>query len=174
MSAAFDQRSLLYERGILMENIRQYLLSLIASAIICSVVISIIGNKNTLSPVIKLLAGLFIIYTALAPWAKLRLDGLLSYFDDLKLEASVSVSKGSNSAVQATASIIKNQTEAYILDKASSMGAEITVEVIVQETTPPTPCYVEIEGTLAPYHKQRLEQVVINELGIPKENLSWT
>lgn len=157
-----------------MENVRQYLLSLIASAIICAVATSIVGKKGALAPVVKLLAGLFIIYTALAPWAKLRLDGLLFYFNDLKLEGSVSASNGSDSAVQAAAAIIKNQTEAYILDKASSLGANIAVNVIMQGTTPPTPCYVEIKGTLSPYHKQRLEQIIINELGIPKENLSWT
>ncbi len=156
-----------------MEDVRQYLLSLIAAAIICAVIISIIGKKGALTPVIKLLAGLFMLYTALSPWTKLRLDGVISYFSDLELKASVTASDGNASALQSTASIIKEQTEAYILDKASSVGTDISVEVIVEGTTPPAPCYVKISGTVAPYHKQRLSQIISDELGIPKENQWW-
>lgn len=157
-----------------MEDIRQYLLSVITSAIICAVVINIIGKKGALSSVIRLLTGLFLIYTVLSPWTNFRLDNLTSYFSDLELSASVAASDGKESAIQATASIIKSQVEAYILDKASLLDMDITVEVTVEGSSPPSPTYIKIKGAFSPYGKQRLEQIISDELGIPKENQSWT
>lgn len=157
-----------------MENIRQYLLSVVACATICAVVISITDKKSTLNPVIKLLAGLFMIYTVISPWAKLRIDGVKSYFSDIEINASSAVANGTASASGETGAIIKSQVEAYILDKASSIGAEISAEVIMDNSTPPLPKAIKISGTLAPYHKQRLEQIIADELGIPKESQSWT
>jgi hypothetical protein len=158
----------------MIEGIREYLLSVIAASIICAIIINMIENKGIISAIIKILAGLFIIYTALSPWTKLRLDSLTTYFSDLKLEASMAVTDGKEYSSQATAAIIKNQVEAYILDKASSMDMEITVDVIVEGTSPPSPGYVKICGSVSPYKKQRLEQIIVDELGIPKENLTWT
>lgn len=157
-----------------MEDIRQYLLSVILCTIICAITIHISGKTGMVPSVIKLLTGLFILYTVLSPWSKMRLTDLSSYFSDLKVDASVAVEEGKEASAQYAASIIKSELEAYILDKASSLGLDICVDVIMDESQPQLPHSVKIGGSVSPYAKQRLAQIISDELGIPKENLLWT
>jgi stage III sporulation protein AF len=74
----------------------------------------------------------------------------------------------------ALADIIKDRTEAYILDKAAAMGAAITVVVSVSGDEPPVPLGVEISGPVSPYMKLRLEEMIQEDLNIAKENQVWS
>ena len=156
-----------------MEDIRQYLLSIVAAAIVSALAINMIGKKGIYTTVVKLLAGLFLSITIISPWTKLQLQDLSSYFSDLELDAEDIVSEGEDMAVSATASIIKEQVTAYILDKASSLGLNLEVEVTMTESSPPVPSAVALKGTASPYAKQHLQQIITDELGIPEENQSW-
>ncbi len=153
-----------------MADIRQYLLSIIASAIICAIIVNTIGKNGVVACVIRLLCGLFIVYTILSPWTKMHRIDLTSYFTDLKTDASLSVSEGKEAAEQAGTTLIKQQLEAYILDKATSLDMDISVEVIMDNMVPTC---VKISGVVSPYGKQRLTQIISDELGISKENQLW-
>lgn len=156
-----------------MENIRQYLLSVIVASIISALVIRIIGKTGAFASLIKLLAGVFLIITVIAPWTMLKLNDLSSYFSDIQLQASHAAQFGESLATDAKNSIIRTQIEAYILDKASELDVNIEVEVILAETEPHLPESVAIRGTVSPFGKQRLGQIIADELGIPKEKLLW-
>ena len=156
-----------------MEDIRQYLLSVIAASIISALAIRISGKTGAFVSVVKLLAGIFIIITVIAPWTKLKLNDLSSYFSDLQLQASDAAQLGESLAVDAKTSIIRTQIEAYILDKASVLDLNIEDEVIVTGTEPLQPESVTIKGTVSPIGKQRLGQIIADELGIPKEKQLW-
>lgn len=156
-----------------MEAIRQYLLSVTGAAIICSILMSILGKKGMYSSVIRMLCGLFMVFTMIAPVMRIRLKDFETYFGELNIEANSAVSWGIQTAEDASAEFIKDKTETYILDKASSMGLSIKAEVKLAEERGWTPYYVLIEGKVAPYAKKQLQTWLKEELDIPEENQIW-
>lgn len=157
-----------------MEGIRQYLLSVILAAIFCALTVNILGKKGVYTAVVKLLTGLFMAVVVIAPWRKLQITDLSGYLDSLNFEASEIVQEGEDMAAEATASIIKDNIEAYILDKAFSLGLDIQVNVVLTETSPFAPDSVTVSGSVSPYAKQKLQKIISDELGIPEEKQSWT
>ena len=76
-------------------------------------------------------------------------------------------------AQNALGEIIKQKSEAYILDKAAAMGLELTARVGLSSDDPPVPVCVEITGAVSPYMKLRLEEMILEGLNIAKENQVW-
>lgn len=174
MFAVFNQYRLSYEGNSLMDSIKNYLISVIAAAIISAIATGIVGKKGTVGAVIKLLAGLFLIITAIYPVTKLNFDALPDYFSEYSIQASAFSSKGEAIAQDEITAIIKSQVEAYILDKASLMNMEIEVQVTMSGSKPSIPESVTVKGTISPYGKKYLEQILCNDLDIAKENQFWT
>ena len=69
--------------------------------------------------------------------------------------------------------IIKEETEAYILDKAASLGVTLSVEVMVEDGNVPRLSGVQLSGQVSPYARQQLSTWISNDLGISKENQKW-
>ena len=69
------------------------------------------------------------------------------------------------------AQIISEQTEAYILDKAADLHANLHVEVTVGEDNLPTA--VTLSGEASPYARRQIQAIIANDLGISKENQKW-
>lgn len=156
-----------------MEDIRQYLLTVVTASIISAIAIRIIGKTGAFASIVKLLAGIFIVITVISPWTKLKLNDLSSYFSDLELQAADAAQLGESLAVDAKASIIRTQIEAYILDKASELEVNVEVEVVITGTLVPQPESVTIKGAVSPFEKQRLGQIIADDLGIPREKQLW-
>lgn len=69
--------------------------------------------------------------------------------------------------------IIKSRVEAYILDKAESYGAKLKVEVMLSEDQVPVPMSVRITGSISPYGKKMVTQLIREDLGIASEEQVW-
>jgi len=156
------------------EDIRQYLLTVIAAAILCAVVNTIMENKGTLTAIIKMLTGLFLAVTVLSPLISVQLSDFSAYMQGLDNTADEAVSRGEEMAQDAAAAIIIEKTEAYILDKAASLELDIEVEVRLGSANPLIPDTVYLRGSVSPYAKKRLCQFITDDLGIPEENQIWT
>ncbi len=157
-----------------MHWIKEYLLCVTAAAILCAIIKAIIGNKGTLSTMVKLLTGLFLAITAISPWAKLDNFDISSFTTDYSWDVREAVAQGEQMASESVRSIIKEETEAYILDKAAYLELSITVDVTVSEGDLPAPSAVTITGNASPYAKRVLTQYIQEELAIPEENQIWT
>lgn len=157
-----------------MDGIREYLIRLTAAAILSGIVTGVLGKKGALGATVKLLAGIFMILTIVSPWTQLKINDFTDYFNNVSLEADAITADGENVARDTLMDIIKSKTEAYILDKADSFGAELTVEVSVEGSDLPVPCAVRISGSVSPYGKKQLEQIISKELGIALEDQIWT
>ena len=174
MSAVTGQYCLFHEGGRMMENIRQYLLSVTASAIICSLITSITEKKGTYAAIVRMLCGLFMAITMISPLLHIRLSDFSVYYGSIMADADTAASNGSFMANEAMAAIIKRETETYILDKASSMGLSLEVEVSLSDSDTQQPQKVWLRGAASPYAKQKLKEMIANDLGIPEENQTWT
>ena len=156
-----------------MEWIRQYLLSVTAAALLCSVIQNLAGKKGTCSAIVKMLCGLFMSVTLFSPLLRQRLPSFSYYFEAMEAEGSSVAEEGWKSAKEAMSGIIKEKTETYILDKASALDVCIQAEVMISDADVPYPSHVKIQGPAAPYAKQQLQSWIEATLGIPKENQSW-
>lgn len=156
-----------------MEGIRAYLLSVVAAAIISALVMKLVGNKSAYCGIIKLVTGIFLSITVVSPLVQITFTDMTDYFETLDIKADAVVSDGVNSSHAAMTEIIKENTEAYILDKAENMGLTVNVTVYLSDDTPPTPISVKISGSAAPYAKMQLQSIIESDLSIPKENQAW-
>lgn len=157
-----------------MDDIRQYLLSITAAAVICSLITSIMGKKGTYAAIVRMLCGLFMAITMISPLIQIQLSDFSFYYGSIMTEADAAAANGSLMANEAVAAIIKSETETYILDKALSMGLSIEVEVTLSDSGTQHPYKVRLSGTASPYARQKLKEMIASDLGIPEENQAWT
>ena len=156
-----------------MDFLREYLLSLTASALFCAVVVGFVGEKGSLGKIVKLITGIFMMLTIASPFARLDISGWTDYFDGLTAQTGAAVEGGENFARESLEEIIKEKTQTYILDKAKDYGAHITAEVTVDGSDLPVPCGVRIRGSISPYGRKQMEVYICDELGIELEAQQW-
>lgn len=154
-----------------MEALREYVLSVVSAAILCGMVCSISGTKGSTGAVLKLVSGLILTFAVIRPIAQVRLEELTLFTADLALEAEAASAMGEEIYKEYVSEIIKEETEAYILDKAQSLNAALTVDVRLDAQNIPEE--VTVSGQFSPYAKQKLQSIIETELGIPKERQIW-
>lgn len=155
-----------------MDSVRQYLISVVAAAIICGAVSNLIGKKGSIGGVIKFLCGLFMTITAISPLISLRLPDELTFWDTFRNEAQAVANDGETAGSEMRTAIITEQLETYILEKADSLGLSVRAEVSLCDNFLPE--MVIIHGTAAPYAKKKLCAFINESLGIPEDAITWT
>ena len=155
-----------------MQSIKEYLLGVIGAAILCCIVTQFAGKEGILRITLKLLTGVFMLIVLVAPVTDIRIRPM-NIFSDITADADQITSTAANSSRESVAGIIKEQTQAYILDKANTCGVTLSVEVTVSEGEIPEPVSVTLSGKVSPYNKKILTQTIENDLGIPSEAQIW-
>ena len=156
-----------------MEGIREYLLSVTTAAVLIAILKSLADGKSGLGNLVKVVAGLFLCYMVISPIAKVRISDISDLTQEILEEGGMAAEAGEEYYSQALRQVIIEETRAYILNKARSYGAEIEVHVSLADSEPPVPVACTISGSLSPYVRQQLEKSIINDLGIPEENITW-
>lgn len=157
-----------------MAHLRNYLITISAAALICGTITSFFGKKTSYSVVIKLLTGIFMTITVISPIIRVKIADFSDYMDAILSDGKEIVTEGQQAAEEQYREVIIQQTEAYILDKATSLGAELEAEVTLSESSPPIPVSVKIKGAVSPHAKQVLQNYLSSQLGISKEHQLWT
>ena len=156
-----------------MDGIRQYIFTVIAAALLCGVLSSIFHQGKS-KDLLRILCGIFLAFTVLKPITGADLSKLLEESLFFESDAEQTAALGENMAHQAMTELIKEKSQAYILDKAAELDASITAEVTVSEEETPKPLSVVISGQVSPYNRKKLESILETDLGIAKENQVWT
>ena len=151
----------------------KYLLSVISAAVICSVAMNIFEKNSTFRTMGRLLSGIFLTITVISPLFKLELPNINEYRDILEGYQESIIAEGEDFYQKERREIIIQRTEAYILDKAVALGAEVEVTVRLSDVDPPIPEFVELSGTASPYIRSAMETMIAQDLGIPKERQIW-
>lgn len=155
-----------------MDAIASYVMTLVCGAVICSIILSIGGTQGAGGSVRRMVCGLFMAFLAISPLRDLDLGELPETLDAFSAEAEIAAQDGVAIAEESVLSVIKSQTEAYILDKAGELGLEVEVSVLVEEGTR-LPVKVIITGSAAPYQKQVLNDCIRENLGIEGSAVQW-
>ena len=154
-----------------MDDLRQYIVSVVAGACICGIALGLLPESGTRT-ILKLLCGMFLAVTVLRPVSNLEIEDFLAFDQILADNASQTAAMGEAYSEKLFRQRIKEETAAYILDKADAMGVKIIAEVGLDEKG--IPALVRLSGNLSPYHREVLEGYISRNLSISKENQIWT
>jgi len=131
-------------------------------------------ERNTVTAgAIKLLTGLVMILCTIVPAASLEFDGIFNMAEAYSYAAEQAVASGADFAESEIKSIIIQNTEAYILEKASSLGTNVQVCVVLAEEAPFAPASITLQGKAAPYTKAVISHWITDNLGIQEELIHW-
>ena len=156
-----------------MQNLGRYILSVTAAAILLGILQTLAGKKGGSGALIQLIGGLFLTFTIIAPVANIRLDALWELPWELTAEGNAIAAQGESLSQNQLRAIIKERSEAYILDKALSYQTTLEVEVTLSQDEIPAPASVRLQGSVSPYARTALQQWLQDDMGIPKENQLW-
>ena len=152
---------------------KEYLISVTAAAVICGCVMSLLGSKGTIGAVGKLLCGIFLAVTVIRPVLEVELTEFEILSDQINQSSYIAVETGTRMVQAAMSDGIKTRMEAYILDKATALGADLEVDVILSEDAIPVPKEIQLRGTVSPYIKKLLAAWLETDLGINGEGQIW-
>ena len=157
-----------------MSEIGQYLLSIVAAAVIVAVSNTMIESKGAIGSIIKFITGLALAMIVVSPWSDFQISEFDSIYASAETEAVSVASEGQQLSQNKIAELINQQLLAYILDKAAVLGLDVSVDVILSDETPPSICNITIVGAVSPYAKKRLTQILCKDLGVTEECLIWS
>ena len=148
----------------------KYVLSLVTAALIGGIVTGFFPD-GSFRRLLRLLCGVFLLTVVLAPVSALEMPDLDSWLAGLDMDAWDAVQQGEDYVALRRREGICERLEAYILDKAADLHANLRVEVAVGEDN--LPAAVTISGEASPYARRQIQAMIANDLGISKENQKW-
>lgn len=156
-----------------MNDLKSYLITVTAAAIMCSCACTLVDENNGLGKAVRMVAGLVLVIAVVQPLAKLRPMQIDSWIESLSWESQSASLVGESYSKEMQIGIIKDRTQEYILDKAAQLDCEIQAEVMISPQMPYAPEKVRITGNVSPYARTQLAQCLESELGIAKEDQIW-
>lgn len=157
-----------------MSWLREYVLQLTASALICSIALTIFNKKDVSAGIIRLICGFLMLISLFSPLVKIKIDDIGNWSSILDSAASDAVDSGQEAAYEAISQRINTQIQAYILDEARELDICVEAEVYIDKIDGiPTPYAIRIKGDASPYARMRLQSMIRDEIGIPLEDQMW-
>lgn len=156
-----------------MDGIREYLIGVVAAALVCGVVTSLISDKTAIGLSVKFIAGLLLVLVFVRPWVSITFDDLFGWSEDIGVDGMDYAYSGEILANEAYRTSIKQRLETYILDEAKALDCALTVEVILSDDDVPVPKTVTLSGDISPYARQVITTLLTERLGINQEDQIW-
>ena len=159
----------------MMEAVRAWLTSVVLVSVLLSAAQSLIP-PGTVRKAAGFTGGLILLLVLLRPVLGADLEHLELDFDHYQAAVEERQEELADTQTEAMASIIAEQTEAYILDKAEELGADVSVVKVQAQWNLDglwVPYSAEINAPDTGSAKAALEGVIENELGIPAERQMW-
>lgn len=151
----------------------KYILSVGIAALIVGILTDFTDSKSSLGVLSRMVCSLFLVIVAIQPLSNLNDSYLSAFADTYDTAARAAVNAGTKLADDARRQIIKAEAEAYILDKASLYDLQLEVQVTLAQGDAAMPEKVYLTGKASPYARNRLQMLIADELGVPKEQQIW-
>lgn len=155
-----------------MQALGEYIVSVSAAAFVCAIAGSLMP-KGPSREILKLVCGLFLAFTVIQPVSHMEIPELSELTEGLTAEGDSASAAGEEMMEQAIRESIKEQLEAYILDKAESLGLTVSAEIRLHPDTH-YPKTVHLTGDAAPVLRQKLTEALSEDLDINQEDILWT
>ena len=156
-----------------MKALSAYILSVTAAAILLGILQSLTDKKTSISALIRLIGGVFLAFTVIAPITDIEFDLLFDIPLSFTQDGTSITIQGYNESQQQLRNSIKQQCEAYILDKTMSYQTSLEIDVVLNDADLPVPVSAQLRGDISPYAKKALQSMLANDIGISEENQIW-
>ena len=157
----------------MMQAIRSYLLSVIAAAFFCSLILAMLP-KGGVRRAAVLVSAIVMALVTLSPVSRLDYEDLARSIAAVRLQTQAAQTGVEVRNAELVETIIRQQCEAYILDKAADLGASIEAEVTIRDQgSGPYPYRVTLCGEISGNERRILTQMITNDLAIPPERQVW-
>lgn len=159
-----------------MTVIQEWVRGLVFSGAVCSVAL-MLSPDGRVKKVLKLLCGAVMCIAFISPAAQLDFGAYSKAMAKYSLEAESYIHDGENESKNLNRTIIQDKCEAYILDKANTLGAEIiSVDVLARwsEEGYWYPVSADICAACSVEEKSCLEDYIQAQLGIKRDDQTWS
>lgn len=156
-----------------MAGLDTYILSVTAGAILCAMASQLADSKGIIGRLTKLICGVIMTAVVVRPLGNAALPDFTAYFVDMEAQITEVVNTAVMDSRKQLSQRITEETRAYILDKAASLGASVEVTVVLDDGNPPVPVGVVLSGTAAPGVRAALTEIIASDLGVRKEDQIW-
>lgn len=156
-----------------MSGIKNYLLSMAASAFLLSLVLAVLP-KGKIHRISRFAGALLLILAVIAPIARIDADDISQSIAKFQMQTQQLQTGIEVRNREILSQLIKEQCQAYILDKAEAMGVSVSVEIsLSEERDYPYPVSVVLQGNVSPEDRGHLERIIEQDIGIPPERQEW-
>lgn len=153
-----------------MSNWKEYIftvsLCVLSNGIVSQMISDIKGKA-----LIKLSCGIMLTIVLLRPLTKIQIQDFSYMIEENQIAADEYIADGEKKANERMHQYIKTSCEAYILDKAKTLGGELTAQVHLNEKL--IPVSAEMCETGEGSIQTELQPIIAADLGIPKEYQTW-
>lgn len=153
-----------------MSDWKQYALSVILCALGCGIITNLTGDSRRKN-ILRLICGTVLGISILHPLTEIKISRFPGMENDNQDAAASYIAIGESTAREAREQYIKEAFEAYISSKAETLGASLTVEVLLDENM--VPAFAELSGTGDASAQAQLAAILETDLQITKENQLW-
>ena len=153
--------------------LQTYLLRLITAALLVSVAAAI-TPEGRVKRVVRFAGGLLLAIVLLRPVGEIDMTAMSQAIARVQMEYNENATGIRSASSQVQSAIISQQTEAYILSKAESMGLALQVQVETQtDGVYPYPWAVTLTGPVTASEKEVLARYIEENLAIPAQRQTW-
>jgi hypothetical protein len=153
-----------------MSSWKQSILTFLVCSLTCGILSQIVSDTGK-TKLIQFISGTFLAVTVLSGFARIDPADFHLISAGNRNPADAYIAMGKQAAAEEQKIRITADCEAYILDKAKELGAEVTAKVSLDELL--VPVFVEITCESDRNLQPDLQKILTMDLGIPKENQQW-
>lgn len=158
----------------MMEGVRVWLLSVLSVSFLCALADALMP-KGPVKGVGKLVCGLILAVTVVSPVVSLDVESGVQWLEGWEVGLEQREEELKKQVDEEMKTIIEQEYEAYIVDKAAQLDLVCTVRVTTEtgKEGVPIPVSAEIRGPYTAQQREELTRIIADELGIPEERQSY-
>jgi len=158
------------------ELMRSWVIGITGMSLITSVTMAIVP-KGRVRKTVSLICGMAMIVVLVSPVLDFDYDIFAQYVSGYSYDTDVQEKNLDEENERLTRRIIQEEVDAYILDKAQSIGcADVTVstQTKMDEDGAWYPWEVTVEGEFTSEQQLQLQNTIEGDIGIPPERQYWS
>ena len=152
-----------------MIELKSYLIRIVATAILCGIIKSLCETSK-LSAMVRMSLSIVMAIAVLRPILNIDINDFSLEVQGIAGDAEAIISEGTETAQDALADLVSQQTANFLKSKALQLGADVEVQVHVRDGVP---VGATMTGDILPYIKSQLSAWMAAEIGIEREAQNW-
>ena len=153
-----------------MDSIRDYLLSVSFAALICTLTVTLAGEKSFASKMVKLLSGVFLATVVLKAVVEFPVADRKAFESNILEKSYDAVEEGERYARDSFDAMAASSAQRIIQEEAEKLGCLLDVTVFWESDSPKE---IQFRGPVSPYAKSRITQWIAENMELSGEALIW-